>query len=167
MPDGNDRKRIQAQPKMIIKIKRRFKPLVSFLLGMLVLWLSTPPPISAAEKNENKTNCDLHHGICTKSLSGCTVTLEINPKPVKAMADLLFRVTLSGNLPADTPPPYIDLGMPGMNMGPNRVMLKSVGPGAYEGRGIIVRCSSGRKIWRATVKIPKIGQAEFIFNVIY
>jgi hypothetical protein len=167
MPDGNDRKRIQAQPKMIIKIKRRFGPLVSFLLGMLVLWLGTPPPISAAEKNENKTNCDLHHSICTKSLSGCTVTLEVNPKPVKAMEDLLFRVTLSGNLPANAPLPYIDLGMPGMNMGPNRVILKSVGPGAYEGRGIIVRCPSGKKIWRASVKIPKIGQAEFIFNVIY
>ena len=54
-----------------------------------------------------------------------------------------------------------------MNMGPNRVILKSAGPGTYEGRGIIVRCPSGRKIWRATVKIPDIGQAEFIFNVIY
>lgn len=167
MPDGNDRKQVQVQPKIIIIIKGRFGPLVCFLLGMLVLSPGGPLPISAAEKNENRINCDLHHGICTKSLSGCTVTLEVNPKPVKAMEDLLFRVTLSGNLPVDAPPPYIDLGMPGMNMGPNRVILKSAGPGAYEGRGIIVRCPSGRKIWRATVKIPNIGQAEFIFNVIY
>jgi hypothetical protein len=80
---------------------------------MLVLSPGGPLPISATENNENKTNCDPHQGICTKSLSGCTVTLEINPKPVKAMEDLIFRVTLSGNLPANANPPYIDLEMPG------------------------------------------------------
>ena len=104
MPDGIDRKRIQAQRKIIITTKGRFGPLVCFLLGMLVLSPGGPLPVSAAEKNENRINCDLHHGICTKSLSDCTVTLEVNPKPVKAMEDLLFRVTLSGNLPADAPP---------------------------------------------------------------
>jgi hypothetical protein len=165
MPDGIDRKRIQAQRRIFITIKGRFGPLVCVLLGMLFLSPCGSLPISAAQKN--KINCDLHHGTCTKSLSGGTVTLEVNPKPVKAMKNLLFRVTLSGNLPADTHPSYIDLGMPGMNMGPNRVILKPAGPGAYEGRGIIVRCPSGRKIWRATVKISNIGQAEFIFNVIY
>jgi hypothetical protein len=152
---------------MIVKINGRFWSLVCFLLGILILLHGGPLFLSAAEKNENKTNCDLHHGTCTKSLSGRTVTLEVNPKPVKAMEDLLFRVTLSGNLSANAPLPFIDLGMPGMNMGPNRVILKSAGPGTYEGRGIIVRCPSGRKIWRATVKIPNIGQAEFIFHVIY
>ncbi len=152
---------------MIIKIKGRFGPMVRLLLGMLVLSFDTPTPLPAAGQDENKINCDLHYDTCTKSLSGCTVTLEVHPKPVKAMADLLFKVTLSGNLPADAHPSYIDLGMPGMNMGPNRVILKSVGTGSYEGRGIIVRCPSGRKIWRAIVTIPNIGQAEFIFNVIY
>jgi hypothetical protein len=152
---------------MMVANKRRFGTPVCFLVGMLFLSLWDPGPVSAAEKNKNRVNCDLHHGTCTKSLSGGTLTLEVNPKPVKAMADLLFKVTLSGNLPADAHPPYIDLGMPGMNMGPNRVILKSAGPGAYEGRGIIVRCPSGRKIWRATVTVPDIGQAEFIFNVIY
>ncbi len=152
---------------MMVANKRRFGAPICFLVGMLFLSPCDPLPISAAEKNKNGINCDLHHGICTKSLSGYTLTLEVNPKPVKAMADLLFKVTLSGNLPADAHPPYIDLGMPGMNMGPNRVILKSAGPGAYEGRGIIVRCPSGRKIWRATVTVPDIGRAEFIFNVIY
>ena len=152
---------------MILNIQERFGPLVVFLLGMLVVSFSTQTPPSFAAQNDNKVNCDLHKGVCTKSLPGCTVTLEVNPKPVKAMTDLVFRVTLSGNLPDNLSPPYIDLGMPGMNMGPNRVILKSTGTGVYEGRGIIVRCPSGKKIWRATLIIPETGQAEFIFHVIY
>jgi hypothetical protein len=88
MPDGIDRKRIQVLRKIIKIIKGRFRPLVCFLLGMLILSSDGPLSISAADKN--KTNCDLHHGICTKSLSGCTVTLEVNPKPVKAMENLLI-----------------------------------------------------------------------------
>ena len=124
--------------------------------------------VLAAEKYQHMINCDLNKGPCRKNLTtSCSLTLAVDPKPVTAMTDLLFRVTLSGNLPANANPPYIDLGMPGMNMGPNRVILKSTGPGAYEGRGIIVRCPSGKKIWRATVKFPNIGQAEFIFHVIY
>jgi hypothetical protein len=152
---------------MILKIKERFGPLIFLLLGMLVVSFSNPTPLSAAGQDKHKVNCDLHRGLCTKKLSGYTVTLEVNPKPVRAMTDLVFSVTLSGNLPADLPPPYIDIGMPGMNMGPNRVILKSAGTGVYEGRGIIVRCPSGKQIWRAAIIIPESGRAEFIFHVIY
>jgi hypothetical protein len=112
-------------------------------------------------------NCDLHAGTCTQNLAGSTVTLTVAPRPVKAMQDLSFRVTLNGKLPPNTKPPYIDLGMPGMNMGPNRVQLKSAGNATYEGRGVIVRCPSGRRTWQATVTIPDVGQTDFIFDVIY
>jgi hypothetical protein len=112
-------------------------------------------------------NCDLHAGTCTQSLLKNTVTLEVTPRPVKAMQDLLFRVTLNGELPPHPEPPYIDLGMPGMSMGPNRVRLSPTGNGVYEGSGVIVRCPSGRRIWRATVTIPGRGQIDFIFDVIY
>ena len=98
-------------------------------------------------------------------LGNVKLTLDILPKPVKAMQDLVFRLTLSGiNQNAN---PYIDLGMPGMDMGPNRVLLKAVDSGVYEGTGIIVRCPSGRKVWRARITIPDIGTVDFIFNVIY
>ena len=63
--------------------------------------------------------------------------------------------------------PYIDLGMPGMNMGPNRVQLKPVGKDTYEGQGVIVKCPSDRRIWQARLTIPDVGQADFIFDVIY
>ena len=161
------RRRLRSEGHLHKTIKTVLRFSIVFLFVLPMLTSGSRMVVLAAGKYQNMINCDIHHGICTKSLSGCTITLEVNPKPVKAMTDLLFRVTLSGNVPANANPPYIDLGMPGMNMGPNRVILKSTGPGAYEGRGIIVRCPSGRKIWRATVKFPNIGQAEFIFHVIY
>ena len=93
--------------------------------------------------------------------------LAVTPRPVKAMQDLLFQVTFSAKLPPNTMLPYIDLGMPGMKMGPNRVQLKSAGNDTYEGRGVIVKCPSGRRTWRATVTFPDLGQTDFIFDVIY
>ena len=81
------------------------------------------------------------------------------------MQDLVFKVSLSGNPPHQSP--YIDLGMPTMKMGPNRVELKENGTGTYEGRGVIVRCKSGRRTWFANVTIPGTGEVKFIFDVIY
>ncbi|MGW8304146.1 MAG: hypothetical protein ACWGNO_18855 [Desulfobacterales bacterium] len=129
--------------------------------------LAGPGRIAAGDKYREMINCDLHQGACTQNLAGSTITLTVTPRPVKAMQDLLFQVTFSGKLPSNTQLPYIDLGMPGMNMGPNRVQLESAGIATYEGQGVIVRCPSGRRTWQATVTIPDVGQTEFIFDVIY
>jgi hypothetical protein len=110
-------------------------------------------------------NCDVHHGPCSRKLQGTEVLLDINPKPVKAMTDLKFTVTLTGNQSPSEP--FIDLGMAGMKMGPNRVFLKSGGKGVYCGTGTIVRCPSGNRIWKARVTVPDKGFVEFIFDVIY
>ncbi len=91
--------------------------------------------------------------------------MDIDPKPVRAMEDLTFRVTLAGIQPEDLP--YIDLGMPKMKMGPNRVRLKPGEGGGYTGNGIIVRCQSGRRTWFAKITIPGTGVAEFVFDVTY
>ena len=135
------------------------------LLAVLLLILSSSG--NAGDKYREMTNCDLHQGACTRNLSGSTVTLAVTPRPLKAMQDLLFQVAFSAKLPPNTKLPYIDLGMPGMKMGPNRVQLKSAGNGTYEGRGVIVRCPSGRRTWRATITVPDLGQTDFIFDVIY
>ena len=129
--------------------------------------LAAPGRIAAGDKYQEMINCDLHQGACTQNLAGSTIALTVTPRPVKAMQDLLFQVTFSGKLPSNTKLPYIDLGMPGMNMGPNRVQLESAGIATYEGQGVIVRCPSGRRTWQATVTIPDVGQTEFIFDVIY
>ena len=129
--------------------------------------LTVPGGANAGDKYRDLINCDLHQSACTQNLAGSTVTLTVTPQPVKAMQDLLFQVAITGKLPPSSKLPYIDLGMPGMNMGPNRVQLKSTGNTTYEGSGVIVRCPSGRRIWQATVTIPDVGQTDFIFDVIY
>lgn len=142
--------------------------IVMFNLVLLTVFLlATPGHISAADKYQEMINCDLHAGPCIQSFSENTVTLEVTPRPIKALQNLSFKVTLTGKQSKSPKTPYIDLGMPGMNMGPNRVQLKSAGSNSYEGRGIIVKCPSGRRTWQATVTIPDAGQTEFIFDVIY
>ena len=138
---------------------------VSFLILIDILvfgdW-AVPPPAMAAD---TMTNCDAHKGVCSQSSGDLTVSLEISPRPVKAMQDLVFKVSITGASPAE--PPHIDLGMPAMKMGPNRVVLKPTGPGTYEGSGVIVRCPSGKRTWFANVIVPGSGEVKFIFDVIY
>ena len=114
---------------------------------------------------ETLIDCDIHHGPCTREVSNCRITLDITPKPVKAMTDLTFRIAVQGQEPSANP--HIDLGMPGMNMGPNRVSLRPLGKGRYEGQGVIVRCPSGRRTWKAAITLPDVGVAEFVFDVLY
>jgi hypothetical protein len=109
--------------------------------------------------------CNFHQSACTVSLSDTTVTLNIRPKPVRAMRALTFTLEISGR--SLTSQPYIDLDMPAMAMGPNRVPMKPVGEGVYEGVGFIVKCPSGLKVWCAKVTLPGVGIAEFVFHVLY
>ena len=120
---------------------------------------------SGAESEPNRVDCDVHAGLCRAHISGTRVSLDIEPKPVKAMQDLTFTVTFAGEKPVVAP--YIDLGMPGMNMGRNRVILKPAGELIYRGQGVIVRCPSGRRTWKAKVMVPEMGSVEFVFDVIY
>ncbi|MBU2646728.1 FixH family protein [bacterium] len=138
------------------------------LSGVLLLLAVTvlPIPVAAGGKeNRGITKCDIHHVACVQTLAQGTVTLNILPKPVKAMADLTFQVAITGVPTLQNP--FIDLSMPGMYMGPNHVTLEPVSPGKYEGTGIFVRCPTGITLWRATVTIPEKGTAHFIFDVIY
>ena len=132
---------------------------------MLFFFTIILPNTAQATDHSKMINCDVNHGTCTQKLQDADITLDISPKPVKAMTDLKFTITLTGKQGVSEP--FIDLGMPGMKMGPNRVLLKSNGKGVYSGTGTIVRCPSGKKIWKATVTVPDMGSAEFIFDVIY
>ena len=133
------------------------------LLFLLILCLNSN--VYAETKGEASVNCDLQKAPCTLSLSDREVTLDVQPKPVKAMKDLTFQVKITGEQVSS--PPHIDLGMPGMRMGPNRVVLRETAPNIYEGAGVIVRCPSGRRTWSATVTFHDLGEATFIFDVIY
>ena len=140
------------------------KMLLFLFLLALAAWLSSRA-IAAGETPTTLTTCDIQLGPCTKVKETLTVTLEIFPKPVKAMKELTFRLTLTGRELSDNP--HIDLSMPGMAMGPNRVLMARVGSNTYEGQGVIVKCPSGRRTWKAAVTLPEAGVVDFVFDVIY
>jgi hypothetical protein len=107
---------------------------------------------------------DIHDGPVTKAAGGQTVILDISPKPVAAMRELTFTVELPGY---DGPvAPILDLGMPEMRMPPNRVTLNREVEGRYRGKGVIVRCRSGKRTWTATVILPGGDSAVFSFDVV-
>lgn len=131
-------------------------------------WLlfAASAPATGEDRTGSLVNCDIQNGLCEQTVAGTKVTLEVFPKPVRAMRNLTFRVTVAdfGKLSQS---PYIDLNMPAMDMGANQVLLDDLGKGVFEGRGVIVRCRSGRRTWRARVALPDIGRVDFIFDVIY
>lgn len=135
--------------------------ILSFPFFLLIIIFSTVPVFAGSAT----INCQAHEGSCKLSIGKETITLEITPRPVTAMQESTFKVTITGNQP--TKATYLDLGMPAMKMGPNRVMLKSDGNGSYTGKGVIVRCKSGRRTWFANVVVPGTGEAKFIFDVVY
>jgi len=145
--------------------KRFYYILINSFLCFLFLITLTGIHIPAAGAAEVKINCSVHAGSCTRKLEGLEITLDISPKPVTAMQDLAFKISLVGEGPDRAP--YIDLGMPGMKMGPNRVILEKISRTDYVGKGVIVRCPSGRRTWQATVTVPGRGKVDFIFDVIY
>jgi hypothetical protein len=137
-----------------------------FMTTVLSLWvvlILIPDSMSAS--GASSLNCDPHAGPCTRTISGIKIQLEIEPKPVKAMETLTFRLTIADQ-PA-TQIPLIELGMPKMKMGPNKVLMRAIKKDVFIGKGIIVRCSSGKRVWKATVTVPGLGKADFIFHVIY
>ena len=111
--------------------------LVKTTFFMMILFITICHQTSGAEKRPDRFDCDVHAGPCSGSLKGIQVTMDVEPKPVKAMKDLTFTVHFVGaKIVAH---PYIDLGMPGMNMGRNRVSLKRIKESLYQGTGVIVR----------------------------
>jgi len=113
---------------------------------------------------EQKPDCNIHGGPCTKTAASTAITLEISPRPVRHMQELLFSVTVKpcSSLP-DTL--MLDLSMPGMDMGKNQVTLVKKQGCLYQGNGLIVRCMSGRKLWKATVLSEKLNNPAFTFDV--
>ncbi len=148
---------VTVNPKGIIGV---------WILALSAACLLMAAPARGQDHTGSKINCDIQKGACEKIVADTRVTLEVFPKPVQAMRDLTFRVSVAdhGKLSAS---PYIDLNMPAMDMGANRVLLNDLGEGVFEGQGVIVRCRSGRKTWRARITLPDMGRADFIFDVVY
>jgi hypothetical protein len=109
-------------------------------------------------------DCNIQEGPCVKDSGGVRVAFDVLPKPVRSMRELTFRVKAEG-LRERPETLLLDLSMPGMDMGPNRVELRMARDGSYEGKGVIVKCASGRKLWKARVLDGGENIAEYTFNV--
>jgi len=114
-------------------------------------------------------DCRFESGPCSKTLLGITMTLDITPKPLRPMRELTFTVLISDQgRPITDAFVTIALTMPSMFMGKNIIMLAHSKDGIYEGKGVIVRCPSGEKIWKATVTLKRDGgtaAANYVFEV--
>ncbi len=94
---------------------------------------------------------------------GYRVWFEPEPWPVVPMKRTTFRVRVEPSLGTDKL--LMQLAMPGMYMGQNMVVLKKTSEGVYEGTGVVVRCPTGRTLWRATITARGFGPVRFDFHV--
>jgi nitrogen fixation protein FixH len=108
-------------------------------------------------------------GPCSRNVEDIQVTFDLAPKPVRAMRELEFTVLLAKDSdPVAGASIIVDLTMPGMDMGENKVRLAPRSSGKYTGKGVIVRCPSGRTLWKAAVIITREEHAvtaDFFFEV--
>ncbi len=133
------------------------------LFTFVVLALFMTQDVSLAVK-EGAPDCKINRGLCSRTIGEKTVVLDVNPKPVRTMEELVFRLSIKPD-PLSPPEVVIDLSMPGMYMGKNRVVLKKSPDGTYSGKGVIPKCRRGRRLWKAAVDIPRTGKVDFTFNV--
>jgi YtkA-like len=123
--------------------------------------------VGGASAAENR--CRVDDGPCTAAAGEVSVSLEIEPRPVRAMKLLTFAVILrDSSRKLEDASVSIDLTMPGMEMGRNVIELKHAGGGRYEGKGVIVRCPSGGRTWKAAITVVRrsgAATADFLFEV--
>lgn len=127
-------------------------------IAVVLMLIIFPYGVSTAQEPD----CDIQEGPCVSESGGLRIVFDALPKPVRSMQELTFRVEAEG---LHTETLLLDLSMPGMRMGPNRVELRRAGDGSYEGKGVIVKCPSGRKLWKATVFLGDEQIAEFTYIV--
>ncbi|UZJ38496.1 hypothetical protein [Prosthecochloris sp. SCSIO W1103] len=121
---------------------------------------------SCSSGTDATPDCDPHAGSCMKQAGDYTITFDMSPKPVLHMKELTFKVSFSSDSPSiSSDTLLLDLSMPGMDMGKNEVVLRKVGDNQYNGKGIIVKCPSGRTLWRATLLLSENMKPAFTFNV--
>jgi hypothetical protein len=114
--------------------------------------------------------CDLSAGPCTEVAGPFEVRLDLGPRPLRTMAELVAALELKRDgAPLDGATVVLSFDMRGMSMGENRRTLTGAGGGRYAGKAVLVRCPSGRKDWLATVVVEVAGApratAAFEFRV--
>jgi nitrogen fixation protein FixH len=113
--------------------------------------------------------CALAAAPCTVEAGGLSLALDLG-RALVTMKELPIAVPVRrGGVPLEGATVEVAFAMKEMNMGENRVVLAPAGPGRWTGTGVLVRCSSGRRDWVASVTVRPAGappaSASFEFAV--
>jgi nitrogen fixation protein FixH len=106
-------------------------------------------------------SCDAGRQPCAADAGPFRVILSLAPRPPVPLQEIetTVQVARSGG-PVEGAEVAVELSMPGMYMGENRIALRPAGPGGYAGRAPLVRCASGRRDWVAEVVVRAPGGEE-------
>lgn len=104
--------------------------------------------------------CDLAAAPCRAPAGPLELTLDLG-RSLRQMQDLPVEVEVRrGGAPLEGAAVEVSFAMKDMSMGENRVALEPAGaPGRYHGAAVLVRCTSGRLDWVATVTARPAGGA--------
>jgi hypothetical protein len=103
--------------------------------------------------------CDLGAGPCTRRLGELELTLEVSPRPPRAMSELAVRgLLVRQGAPVDGAEVTLHFAMAGMSMGENASRLSAGRGGTYQGKAVLVRCHSGRRDWSVTAAVRHGGE---------
>ena len=111
-------------------------------------------------------HCDAGRRLCAADAGGIRIVLDLSPHPPVPLGQLDAAVHLTrGGAPATAAEVAVELSMPGMYMGENRIPLRAAGEGRHAGKGVLLRCASGQRDWVAevVVKLPGGGEARASF----
>jgi hypothetical protein len=139
-------------------------------LAVVTIVAALIPVFPAFASSKTAIPCNIQLGSCTaKTDHGISVEFDIKPKPVTSLSELSFDVRLNRNGdPVTGAAVAIDLTMPEMYMGKNQPVLRQVSNGRFQGKGIIPKCPSGSRTWKANVIIVHDNRrsvAGFVFEV--
>ena len=96
------------------------------------------------------SECDLQQGACTTPLpGGGSLTLRFEPRPVRPMTEIRFRLDVDG---VEARRAALSFTGVSMNMGLNRFDLKQEN-GAFTGKGILPVCVRNRMDWEVQARI--------------
>lgn len=127
---------------------------------------ATAAGAAAAGASASPATCTLGGAPCAAGTGGTALALDLGPRPLRGLSEVAASVqVLRDGTPVDGARVEVELSMPGMYMGENRVGLAPAGPGRYAGKAVLVRCPSGRRDWVAdvTAHLPAGGEARARF----
>lgn len=103
------------------------------------------------------TTCELDSSACTTSVENQSITLDIQPKPIRVARMLNVRVKLTG---IQAEKVELDIAGQNMYMGYNRVTLTPVKGQShlYEGQSMLAFCTNDKMDWHLSVLVTQKDQ---------